>query len=151
MPDQRIERYARLLVDECLDIQPRSQVLLDAGVLARPLVEEIVRLLARKGVWVITRLSFSRNDAVADPIWATNAPEELVGELSPIELNVLQTIDAMIVVLAPENVRDGSELSPERQALFGKAHEPVIPRLVSGELPGWVATSRPRRAHRRPT
>ena len=66
----RVEQYARVLVEQCLDIQPRQQVLLDAGVLARPLLEEIVRLVAEKGAWVIPRLSFTRNDAVADPIWA---------------------------------------------------------------------------------
>jgi aminopeptidase len=143
--DPRIERYARVLVETCLDIQPRSQVLLDAGVLARPLVEEIVRLIAQKGAWVITRLSFSRNDSVADPIWATTAPEELVGELPPAELELLRAIDGLIVVLAPENVRDGSELTPARQALVAKAHEPVIPRMVSGDLP-WVGCYFPTQA-----
>src|SRR4029079_4792516 len=31
-------------------------------------------------------------------------------------------------------IRDGSELSPERQTLVSKAHEPIIPRVVSGDL-----------------
>jgi hypothetical protein len=30
--DPRIGQYARVLVEQCLDIQPRQQVLLDAGV-----------------------------------------------------------------------------------------------------------------------
>jgi aminopeptidase len=143
--DPRIEQYARVLVEQCLDIQPRQQVLLDAGVLARPLVEEIVRLLARKGAWVIQRLSFTRNDAVADPIWASTAPEELVGELPPAERHLLETVDGLIVVLAPENIRDGSELGPERQALVSKAHEPIIPRVVSGDL-SWVGCYYPTQA-----
>jgi aminopeptidase len=143
--DPRIERYARVLVEQCLDIQPRQQVLLDAGVLARPLLEEIVRLVAGKGAWVIPRFSFSRNDAVADPIWATTAPEELIGELPPAERHLLETIDALIVVLAPENIRDGSELSPERQTLVSKAHEPIIPRVVSGDL-SWVGCYYPTQA-----
>ena len=143
--DPRIEQYARVLVEQCLDIQPRQQVLLDAGVLARPLVEEIVRLIAGKGAWLIQRLSFTRNDAAADPLWASLAPDEVVGELAPAERHLLETIDAFIVVLAPENIRDGSELSPERQALVSKAHEPIIPRVVSGELP-WVGCYYPTQA-----
>ena len=143
--DPRIEQYARVLVEQCLDIQPRQQVLLDAGVLARPLVEEIIRLVALKGAWVIQRLSFSRNDAVPDPIWASLAPEELVSELAPADRHVLETVDAMIAVLAPENTRDGSELSPERQMLVSKAHEPIFPRMVSGDL-AWVGCYYPTQA-----
>jgi aminopeptidase len=143
--DPRVEQYARVLVETCIDVRPRGQVLLDAGVLARPLVEEIQRLIAEKGAWVITRLSFSKNDASSDTAWTLAAPEELVGELPPAERHLLETIDGLIVVLAPENVRDGSELGPELQALVSKAHEPIIPRVVSGEL-SWVGCYYPTQA-----
>ena len=56
-----------------------------------------------------------------------------------------ETVDAMIAVLAPENTRDGSELSPERQTLVSKAHEPIFPRMVSGDL-AWVGCYYPTQA-----
>ena len=49
MPDPRIEQYARILVETCLDVQPGWQVLVTSGPLARPLIEEVSRLIARRG------------------------------------------------------------------------------------------------------
>jgi leucyl aminopeptidase (aminopeptidase T) len=37
--DPRVEAYAKLLVEKCIDVQPGWQVIVRAGVLARPLIE----------------------------------------------------------------------------------------------------------------
>src|ERR1043166_3784344 len=54
MTDPRIDDYAKLLVEECLDVQPGWQVMVSGGVLARPLIEEVFRLLGRKGGYAIS-------------------------------------------------------------------------------------------------
>ena len=41
MSDPRVEAYAKLLVEDCLDVQPGWQVMVTAGALARPLLEAI--------------------------------------------------------------------------------------------------------------
>ncbi len=41
--DPRIEAYARLLVEECLDVQSGWQVVVSGGMLGRPLVEDVCR------------------------------------------------------------------------------------------------------------
>src|SRR5438477_201067 len=55
--DPRVEQYARLLVERSLDVQPGWQVMVIATPLARPLVEELVRQIARRGAWPLVRLS----------------------------------------------------------------------------------------------
>ena len=84
--DPRVEQYARLLVDRSLGVQPGWQVMIVATPLARPLVEELVRQIARKGAWPLVRLSWVDQEQVPfDTLWATEAPEELLGKMAPIE------------------------------------------------------------------
>src|SRR5919201_1528924 len=137
MRDPRVEQYARLLVERCIDVQPRWQVLVRSTPLARPRVEEVVRLIARRGAYVLKRISFVLTEGGEDPIWTTEAPEELLSELPAAELHTLQTIDALIVIVAPENMRDGKQVPADRQALIAKAYEPIMPRIANDEIP-WV-------------
>jgi aminopeptidase len=137
--DPRVEAYAKLLVETCVEVQPGWQVLIRSTPLARPLIEEVVRLCARRGAYALLRLQFA--DAM-DTAWAEEAPEDLLRELAPVERHALEHIDAAVVISAPENMRDGSSVSPERQQLVRQAMEPLLARLLSQELP-WVGCQYP--------
>src|SRR5438105_1590619 len=54
--DPRIEAYANLLVERSLDVQPGWQVWINSSALGRPLVEEVVRLIARRGAYPLVRI-----------------------------------------------------------------------------------------------
>ena len=43
MADPRIEKYASILVNTCLTVEPRDQVPVQGSPLGRPLLEEVVR------------------------------------------------------------------------------------------------------------
>ncbi|MDQ3086811.1 MAG: aminopeptidase [Actinomycetota bacterium] len=140
MPDPRIQQYAALLVDQCLDIQPRQQVLIVSSPLARPLLEEVSRRVAAKGAYTLPRLSFGGPGA--DWIWAAEAPEELLREPAPAEVRTWMDVDALIAIQAPENTREAAGLSPERLALLQAGSAPFLERVVSGSLP-WVGCQYP--------
>jgi aminopeptidase len=138
--DARVEHYARLLVERSLDVQPGWQVLIRTTPLARPLLEEVVRLIARRGAYPIVRLGFSLWPT--DTLWALEAPDELLGELAPIDLHTIEQMDARITIDAPENVRDGSELAVERRQLTSKASQPFYRRSMQPGFP-WVGCQFP--------
>jgi aminopeptidase len=140
--DPRLEAYARLLVERCVDVQPGWQVAVASGPLARPLVVEVIRLVARRGAYALPRMSVTESLLPRDPTWAAEAPEELLRELPPVERAFWDGIDALIVIHAPENTRDGSEVSPERQALLRAATLPVLPRILTYDLK-WVGCMYP--------
>src|SRR5256886_15460583 len=54
--DPRIGAYAKLLVERSLDVQPGWQVWINSSALGRPLVEEVVRLIARRGAYPLVRI-----------------------------------------------------------------------------------------------
>jgi aminopeptidase len=123
-------------------VQPGWQVAVSSGALARPLVVEVIRLIARRGAYALPRISVTESLIPRDPTWAAEAPEELLRELPPLERAFWDQIDADVVIFAPENTRAGSEVSPERQALLRESIRPIIPRILSYEIK-WVACTYP--------
>jgi aminopeptidase len=142
MSDPRIEAYAQLLVDTCIGVQPGWQVVVGSTPLARPLVEEVARQIGRKGAYALVRLGFNGTGLGAPIAWVLEAPDELVGELSTIDRHMLDNLDAVIVIAAPENTRESSTIPPEKLQLIQAASKPATERIISGEVP-WVGCQYP--------
>ena len=136
MPDQRIEQYARLLVETCIDVQPGWQVLVVGTPLARPLVEEVTRQIARRGAYALLRIHFG-GPPFASRTWLREAPLELVGTSSSIEQHAFAHCDAIVAIEAPENTRDGGSLDQDRLAAVQAAYQPAVERILRGEV-RWV-------------
>lgn len=138
--DERVERYAKLLVERCIDVQPGWQVLLRSTPLARPLVEEVVRAIARRGAYCVQRIGFTMWPV--DLVWAEEAPLDLLGELAPLDLAASEAMDARITIAAPENAREETALSAERLTLLTRARRPFFRRTMADEIP-WVGCQYP--------
>jgi len=141
--DPRVEAYARLLVERCLDVQAGMQVLIRTTPLARPLVDALSRLIARRGAYVVPRIDFTMWPTNA--AWAAEAPLELVGELPPIDKHACDAMDARMTIDAPENTAWGAELDSERRALTKKAEHYFFRRTISMQIP-WVSCQFPTRS-----
>jgi aminopeptidase len=136
--DGRLERYATILVDDCVGVQPGWQVLVLGQPLGRPLIEQVTRQIGLRGAYALTRLRFEW----AGSTWAQAAPETLLAELAPIEAHAYASADCFIAVLAPENTREGSDLPPERLSLLGEAIRPHVEPFTSDRKP-WVGCQYP--------
>jgi aminopeptidase len=139
--DPRLEQYARLIVERSLDVQPGWQVLIRSTPLARPLLAEVVRLIAHRGAYPILRIAPSSLWPGA-PVWAAEAPDELVGEMPEVDRFAVEQMDARITLDAPENSRDGSELPVGKQTLMRRASQPFYRRSMTDEIP-WVGCQFP--------
>ncbi|HZE28763.1 MAG TPA: aminopeptidase, partial [Gaiellaceae bacterium] len=140
MSDPRVERYAALLVETCVDVQPGWQVLVNGSYLARPLLEEVSKQVARRGAYAIQRANLS-GSGINLP-WAREAPEELLSTPPAIETYIWQEADALIAVEAPENTRELSGLPGERLALIQGGLRPHLERVLRMELK-WVGCQYP--------
>ncbi|MFN2471768.1 MAG: aminopeptidase [Gaiellaceae bacterium] len=141
MRDPRVEQYARIMVETCVDVQPGWQVLVGGGFLGRPLIEEITRQVARRGAYVLLRIGF--DGSLAGSLgWAREAPMKLLESPAPLEAKLLEEVDALIVVEAPENTRNMSALPQERLNALQAGVRPAIERVFRGEVP-WVGGQYP--------
>jgi len=108
----------------------------------RPLLEEIGSGLGRRGAYALFQLSFSGQIGAADRSWLREAPAELVAQPSSLQAHALEQCDAIVVVDAPENTRDGSSVESERIAAARMAYLPAMKRVISHEVP-WVGCQYP--------
>jgi len=141
--DARIEAYAKLLVERCLDVQPGWEVLIRSTPLARPLLEELERQIARRGAYAIMRINWSLWPV--DHGWASQAPEQLLGELPEIDRFACERMDARITLDAPENTREEADVDPERLSLVNTAKQVFYRRTMTSEIP-WVSCQYPTNA-----
>jgi aminopeptidase len=140
LKDPRIERYAALLVETCVDVQPGWQVLITGGMLARPLLEELSRLVGCRAAYAIQRPNLAGN-GINIP-WAREAPEELLQKPAPIDAYTIDNADALISIEAPENTRELTGLPAERLAMIQAGMRPHLERVLTMELK-WVGCQYP--------
>ncbi|MBA2463281.1 MAG: aminopeptidase [Actinobacteria bacterium] len=145
MGDPRNAELAELLVSRCLDVQPRWQVTVRASPLARPLVKEVARAIARRGAYYLPRINWGSERIRADLDWALEAPLELLAELPQIERHQVETEDARLTIRAPEQPHPEALLDDERRTLLQKAAEPASRRARSLEV-RWAVAQYPTEA-----
>jgi aminopeptidase len=138
--DPRIDDYAKLLVEQCLDVQPGWQVIVSGGVLARPLIEAVGKQLGKRGAYAIQRLSLT-GQAINVP-WVQEAPGELLDNPPEIETYVFQKADAWIGIEAPENTRELAGVDPEILGRIQAGLRPHVERVFTYDLK-WVGCQFP--------
>ena len=141
MGDARDRQLAELLVDTCIGVQAGWQVLVVGSHLGRALLEEIVQLLAERDAYALLRLTFD-DATLASRTWMRTAPLERLAVPATIEQHALETCDALIVIVAPENTRDSSDIPSERTAAIQGAYRPSLERVFSHQVP-WVGCQYP--------
>jgi aminopeptidase len=142
LSNERDRKYADLLLDTCIAVQPGWEVLVIGTPQGKPLLEEIGAGLARRGAYSLFQLSFTGQIGASDRSWLREAPPELIAKPSAIQTYMLEHCDAFVVVEAPENTRDGSSVDAERLGAARAAYFPAMKRLISHELP-WVGCQYP--------
>jgi len=114
--------------------------LVTGGQLARPLLEEVSRLVGRRGAYALQRPSLTGYGTNIP--WAQEAPEELLATPAPIDAYTFDHADALISIEAPENTRELSGLSADLLARLQSGMRPHLERLFTHELK-WVGCQFP--------
>ena len=135
--DSRVQEYARLLVERSIDVQPDWQVMVISQPAARPLLEEVVRLIGRRKAYPIVRFSYAMEQLPFNWTWAKEAPLELLEKVAPVDQHVWDNVDAWMLLGAPENPRTGADVPAEKREALNKAHAKFLQRRLRMEIP-WV-------------
>jgi aminopeptidase len=134
--DERVSRYADVLLNTCLGVQPGWQVLVWGTPLARPLLEVVMAKLAERGAYPLLRLTFG-GGLVHHHAWLRHAPLEVVAEPAAIEADVLRRCDAILAINAPEDTHAGADIPAARLTAVSAAYRPAMARLNENEVP-WL-------------
>lgn len=141
MRDQRITRLAEILVDYSTRVQPGETVLIRSTDAARPLVEEVYRLVTRRGAYPITDLSFGSLAA----IWLQEAGEHQLDYLHPLREATVRQSQVLINIYAPENTKALTNVDAKRSQRWARTNEPVKSYVSAGNV-RWVLCNFPTQA-----
>jgi len=136
--DPRIDEYARLLVERSVGVQPGWEVLIRSTPLARPLIEAVSEQIARLGAYPLAQLAW---EPMSGP-FAREAPLEVLRVPSPAMTFIWQNCDAFIMIAAPENTREASDLSEERRQALLDRNRIFRERQMAMRVP-WVVCEFP--------
>jgi aminopeptidase len=144
--DERNVKLAELLIDYSLAVKPGEKVLLRGGILAEPLLKLVYeRVLYRGGHPFL----------VPDFNWAEEsflrfANEEQLSFIAPPMMQVFETYDCILRIIAEENTKVLNGVDPKKFAAYTKARAPILKtylgRAAAGDL-RWAVTLFPTNAY----
>ncbi len=130
-----LKKYARLLVDYCLEIKPGEKLYVRANTIAEPLVREVFRYATSQGAIVETDLSFQGKNRI---FYEEVQNDEQLSHIPALLKKATEEYDAYLVIRAPFNLREdqNNDKSKERKRKEAtKAlHKTYFSRTATREL-----------------
>jgi len=114
-----MEKYARLLVDYCLEIREGDRLLIRSSTAAEPLVREVYRHATRAGAQVYTDLAFEGQGRIL----LEEAPDSVLDAEDRFHRQAMEEFEAYLAILAPHNLRETAEVDQARAARRQKASQ----------------------------
>ena len=145
MPDPRISKLAKVLVNYSLKIQPGEQLLIQTSPLADELTMAVYEEAIKAGAHVIT---MNQVPGLRE-IFFKNASDEQLEYIAPVQKMMMETFDAFLRIQADSNTRAMSGVEPQKMAQFGRANAEMskimMQRSATGDLK-WCITVYPTHA-----
>jgi len=146
MYDPRVEKLADILVNYCTGVQPGDWVMVQGGVLALPLLDEVVKHVVRAGGYPSIQLD-------ADELQETELRESSPAQLEwidPAGKLMIEQADVRIAIRAASNTRGLTGIDPIKQQIKQNAQRDLrlrfMQRAAAGEM-RWVGTLFPTPAY----
>jgi aminopeptidase len=115
--DPRISRWAKTLVNYCLEVQPGHLVYVIAEPVAEPLVAEVYRETLRAGGHPVVRLDVPRLAEIA----YAEASDEQLAWVNPVEKLLIEQADARLFIESDTNTRRFTNADPRRRGVAARA------------------------------
>ena len=140
MLDDLVARWATLLVDYCLRVEPGETILIASELEARPLIEACFREVVQRGANPIVRVELP---GLAE-FFVEHAGDDQLSHLSPVSIREAEVVDGRIRISAEPDTRSMRGVDPKRQAIVDRARSPLR-ELASKKR--WVLTQYPTLAY----
>ena len=116
-----LEKYAQLLVNYCVDIQPGEKLFVQSTTLAEPLIREIYRETLKAGGVCDVNMSFREQNR----IFYANAEGDQLKHVSPLYQKAIEEYDAYIHIRAPFNLKEDNGNDKDKSKLRQEHTKPL--------------------------
>jgi aminopeptidase len=145
MPDPRVTKLAKVLVNYSLELKPGQQFMLRSTPYAHELTLAVYEEAVKAGAYVMPLISVPG----ADEVFFKHASDVQLEYISPVRKLITETFDATLNIGAEYNTRELTHVDPKRIALMRKAGAPLgkkfMERAARKEL-RWCYTEFPTQA-----
>jgi len=132
--DSRIQRFAELLVDYCIEgSYHRRYVGVTGTTAAEPLIIAVYEKLLKTEAFPVLRISFPEQTS----IFFSSASDYHFTTLNKFELNYAKLVDAVIHIQSETNTRALSNISPVKQATYIRTNASITRMFLNKK---WVLT-----------
>jgi|SRR5579883_1292813 aminopeptidase len=144
--DPRISRWAKTLVNYCLEVQPGQTVLIMSQPAAEPLVTEVFRETLRAGGNPIPQIVLTE----LDRILLDEGSDEQIAWINPAQRLLAEQVDCRLMIAAETNTRRTANVKQERLSMRQRAWSELMQirsrRSAAGEEK-WCGTLYPTEAY----
>ena len=142
MTDPRVDKLAHTLVNYSVKVKPGDWVIITSGIVAEPLVAEVVKYTLRAGGH--PNVLFG-TDRISETSYYESNDEQLKW-ISPYERMVFEQADVLVSISSAENTRNLTNIDPSKQQTRSAARKDLMKvymdRSASGSL-RWTITQYP--------
>ncbi|MBD3368608.1 MAG: aminopeptidase [Candidatus Eisenbacteria bacterium] len=140
-----LEKFAKLIVEYCLDVDKGDLVQINGVPLAAPLVKEVYRETLKAGGHPFVRVGLPG----LGPVFYETAGDEQLSYVNPVDIYQVKEIDKVVSIRAPENKKALTNVDPARQQKANRSRKDLreifMKRAGDGEL-DWCGTLYPTNA-----
>jgi len=119
-----LKKYADLLVNYCVELQPGEKLYVRSTTLAEPLIREVFRSAVKAGGHVEVDMDFREKNR----IFLSEANDEQLQRVSPTYKMAMETFDAYIYIRAPFNLKEDNNIPKGRSGVRSKAMKEISKR-----------------------
>lgn len=120
--DPRIARWAKTLVEYCLEVKPGESVQINATSVAEPLVIEVYREIVRAGGHPVPAI---RIPALAEVLMHEGNDDQLQW-INPADRVLTEQVDCFLHISSETNTRQLAGVDPSRQAVMQRAQRELF-------------------------
>lgn len=133
MTDPRIANLARIVVEYCVEVQPKDRVAIIGYAEAAPLIKELYRGVLKAGGYPLVNAQLDG----LNHIFFTEANDDQIKYISPIESMVAKEFECLISLFSTPNTRSLSNVDPAKQRLQAQSRNELfnirMERAAKGE------------------
>jgi len=143
--DPRVKKLAKVLIHYSIKLKKGQLIKIQGEACSLPLIKALFEEAVEVGAHPYTRLMVSE----LDEIFLKKASDKQLTYISPLAVNEINKIDALVSIWGSENTRNLSGIDPKRQAKMRLSHRPIFQKFFKRSAEGklsWVGTLYPTNA-----
>ncbi|BBM87419.1 aminopeptidase [Candidatus Uabimicrobium amorphum] len=134
MDSSEIQKFAKVVVDYSMDIQPKDKLCIQASIPSLPLVKEVYKLAVQRGAYPYVDIVIDE----LNELYCLHASDEQLEYVSALKEFKVQHCDAFLIILGSENTNSMAGVDPQKIAKRTlsrkKVNEIYMRRISDGSL-----------------